>query len=71
MSAIEKLYEAVETALDECPVSEVLSALTGSFVGLTVELTRQQGADVDNHPITIEGGSRKITIYPPEKAVAK
>ena len=66
--ALENLGAAIERALDECPVSEVLSILTGSLVGLTVELVRRQGEDI-NKPITLNGGDqRDITISPPKTA---
>ena len=63
MSAIEKLGAAIELALDECSVQDVLSILTGSFVGLTVELVRRQGHDTKKQ-ITVDGGNqRDITIH--------
>lgn len=69
MNEIKKLADAIERALEKCPVSEVLSVLTGCFVGLTVELVRRQcgpGEDM-NKPITIDGGkSRDITIHAPK-----
>ncbi len=62
-SAIQKLCAAIESALDEADVSEVLSVLTGAFVGLTVELVRRQGHDVSKQ-ITVDGGkNRDITIH--------
>lgn len=67
-SAIENLGAAIERALDEAPVSDVLSILTGAFVGLTVEVVRRQGHDVAN-AITVDGGAqRDITIHPPKEA---
>jgi hypothetical protein len=66
MSALNDLGAAIERAIDECPVSDVLSILTGSLVGLTVELVRRQGEDV-NKSITLNGGDqRDITISPPK-----
>ncbi|AAQ54967.1 hypothetical protein Bcep22_gp34 [Burkholderia phage Bcep22] len=63
MGAIGKLGAAIEAALDEAPVSDVLSILTGAFVGLTVELVRRQGHDV-NKEIKVDGGNqRDITIH--------
>lgn len=68
MTALKDLAAAIERALDECPVSDVLSILTGSLVGLTVELVRRQGADI-NKSITLNGGDqRDITISPPKEA---
>ena len=64
--AIEKLGAAIELALKEASVSAVLSILTGSFVGLTVELVRRQGYDV-NEEIKVDGGNqRDITIHAPK-----
>jgi hypothetical protein len=61
--AIDKLGKAIESALDEAPVSDVLSILTGAFVGLTVELVRRQGHDV-REEIKVDGGNqRDITIH--------
>ena len=70
MSAIENLGAAIERALDECSVQDVLSLLTGSFFGLTVELVRRQGHDV-NKQITVDGGAeRDITIHSPKAKAA-
>lgn len=67
MSAISSLRAAIELALDEAPVSEVLSILTGAFVGLTVELVSRQDHDASKE-IKVDGGKqRDITIHP-EKA---
>ena len=61
--SIEKLGAAIEQALDECSVSDVLSVITGAFVGLTVELVRRQGHDASK-AITVDGGeNRDITIH--------
>lgn len=67
MSAIHKLSAAIELALDEAPVADVLSILTGAFVGLTIELVRRQGHDVSKQ-IKVDGGQqRDITIHPPKE----
>ncbi|ERJ39116.1 hypothetical protein L810_6353 [Burkholderia sp. AU4i] len=67
MSAIEKLGAAIEAALDEAPASDVLSVLTGAFVGLAVELVRRHGHDVAKE-ITVNGGQqRDITIHAPKE----
>lgn len=67
MNALEKLGDALGQALDEAPVSDVLSILTGAFVGLTVELVRRQGHDV-NKEIKVDGGdNRDITIHAPKE----
>jgi hypothetical protein len=71
MSDIEKLGAAISDALDKCPVADVLSVLTGSLVGLTVELVRRKGEDV-NKQITLDGGEqRDITIHPPKANAPK
>lgn len=65
--AIENLGSAISRALDEAPVSEVLSILTGAFVALTVELVRRQGHDV-SQKIEVDGGhERDITIHAPKR----
>lgn len=66
MSAIEKLGAAIESALDEAPAADVLSVLTGAFVGLAVELVRRAGHDTGKE-IKLDGGSsRDITIHSPK-----
>lgn len=68
MSALDKLEAAIETALNEETVDEVLAVLTGAFVGLTVELVRRQGHDVTKE-IRVDGGrQRDITIHAPKEA---
>lgn len=68
-SAIDALSAALEMAVDEAPIADVLSVLTGVFVGLTVELVRRQGLDVSRE-IKIDGGrQRDITIHPAKVAV--
>lgn len=65
-SAIEKLGDAIRQALDDAPVADVLSVLTGAFVALTVEVVRRQGHDV-NKKIEIDGRTeRDITIHAPK-----
>lgn len=65
-TAIEKLGAAISQALEDAPVSDVLSILTGAFVSLTVELVRRQGHDV-SQKIEVDGGSnRDITIHAPK-----
>lgn len=69
-SSLEALADAISQALDQAPVSDVLSVLTGAFVSLTVELVRRQGHDV-GLPITVDGGkNRDVTIHPPKAAQA-
>lgn len=62
-SAIDKLGAAIETALSEAPTTDVLSILTASLVGLTVELARRNGHD-ERREIKIDGGNqRDVTIH--------
>jgi hypothetical protein len=66
MSAIKRLDETIRQALAEEPVADVLAIVTGAFVGLTVELVRRQGHDV-NKEIKVDGGTqRDITIHAPK-----
>lgn len=66
MKAIEYLGEAIERALEEAPVADVLQLITGVFVGLTVELLRREGHD-PNTEIRVDGGERRdITIHAPK-----
>lgn len=70
-SALEKLGAAIGQALDEAPVSDVLSILTGAFVGLTVELVQRQGHDASKE-IKVDGGNnRDITIHAPKPIAAQ
>ena len=63
MNEIERLSAAIERALDKAPVADVLSVLTGAFVGLTVELVRRSGQDALGQ-INVDGGpNRDITIH--------
>lgn len=63
MSALHDMGNAISRALDECSSSDVLSVLTGAFVGLTISLIKQSGNDSDKE-IKIDGGSeRDITIH--------
>lgn len=67
MSAIEKLGTAIESALDEASVSEVLSVLTGALVSLAVELVRREAHNAA-HEIKVNGGQqRDITIHAPKE----
>lgn len=66
-SPLEKLGDAIQAALSEAPAADVLSILTGSMVGLVVELMRRQGLDA-SQLINIDGGqSRDITIHPEKR----
>lgn len=65
-AAIEALGEAIDRALDDAPVTDVLAFITGVFVGLTLELVRRKGHDVDKE-IRIDGvEQRDITIHAPK-----
>lgn len=62
-TGIEALGDAIERALDEAPVSDVLSIITGTFVSLVTELTRRAGHNADKE-IKVDGGDqRDITIH--------
>ena len=66
---LDNLRSAISRALQVAPAQDVLALITGSFVGLTCELIRRQGLEV-NKEIKIEGGDqRDITIHAP-KALA-
>lgn len=69
--AITELNEALDIALDECPVEEVLSFLMGHFVGLVVEVCRRNGGVDESSEIKLEGGSRDVTIGPRKAAIAR
>ena len=70
--AITARDEALDIALDECPVEEVLSFLMGNFVGLVVEVCRRNGGADENCEIKIEGGAnRDVTIGPRKSAIAR
>lgn len=71
MSALDRLGDAVETALDEHQVSEVLSVLLGCTVGLVVALAQNKGINPDEQ-ITIDGGdSRDVTIHAKKGGAAR
>lgn len=62
-SGVDALGAAIERALDDAPVSDVLSVITGTFVSLVAELTRRAGRDA-NEQIKVDGGAqRDITIH--------
>lgn len=65
-AALAGLHDAISNALRDADVSDVLSLITGTFVGLTLEVIRRQGYDVDKE-IKVDGGkNRDITIHPPK-----
>lgn len=70
MSALEEMAASIERALDECVTSEVLSVLTGAFVGVTLAVAKAHGCDT-NTAFLIDGGeSRDITIHAPKGETA-
>lgn len=63
MNALDNIVDAIKRALEEVPVADVLSVLTGAFVGLTVEVVRRQGHEAEK-TITVDGGDKRdITIH--------
>jgi hypothetical protein len=66
-AAIETLGDAITTALDNADISDVLALLTGTFVGITLEIVRREGGDTGKL-IRLDGGeNRDITIHEPKK----
>lgn len=65
--AMERMAAAIEKAIGEAPIEDVLTIVTGTFVSLTIALMRHYGHD-PNLPILIDGGpkNRDITIHPPK-----
>jgi len=61
--ALSNLGTAIELALAQEAASDVLSVLTGAFVGLTTELVRRQGHDESKKIKVNSGGGRGITIH--------
>lgn len=61
--SLEKMSAAISKALEDCPVSDVLTVLTGCFVGLTVEMVRRNGHDINKEIKVDGGGKRDITIH--------
>ena len=63
---LEKLGAAIEQALEDAPIADVLSVLKGAFISITLELVRRQGHDADQ-PLMVDGGpNRDVTIHPPK-----
>lgn len=63
MSALEDIGKAIVKALEEHPAVDVLSVITGHFVGLSVELCRRNGHDADTQIMLDGGTNRDITIH--------
>lgn len=63
MSALTEMAKSIERALDECPASDVLTVITGIFVGLSEELVRRQGFDASEQIFINGGDQRDITIH--------
>lgn len=62
-----KFIAAWEEYVEASRMTDVLSIITGLFVGLVVGLAEQANSDMSK-PITIHGGKeRDITIHPPKK----
>lgn len=70
MTPLEKLGAAIETALDECPIEDVMSVITGACVALVVAVTEQAGHDT-NRDITIShpNNNRDITIHTKNESI--
>lgn len=70
MSAMDGKVKDFEKALAELVSGDLrlaLSAVTGCFVGLVIEVVRRNG-EVPDGEIRIDGGAqRDITIHPPKK----
>lgn len=65
-NAIDTLGEAIATAISTADIDDVLALLTGTFVGLMLEVVRREGHDV-NKEILLDGGpNRDITIHAPK-----
>jgi hypothetical protein len=66
-NAIDNLRAALDRAINEEDTCDILSVITGSFVGLTIELVRLQGHD-QTKEIFLDGGQqRDITIHEEKK----
>lgn len=64
--ALNAMGDAIEHALGQCALTDVLPVITGTFVGLTVELLKRNGHDPETE-IKIDGGDqRDITIHTPK-----
>lgn len=69
MAALDKLGGAIERAICDAPIADVLTVLTGAFVSLTLEVVRRGGHDASG-AIQIDGGpNRDITIHAPKGGV--
>jgi hypothetical protein len=61
--AIERLGDAIATAVQTADTQDVLALLTGSFVSLTLEMLRREGHEPTG-AIFLDGGeNRDITIH--------
>jgi hypothetical protein len=61
--AIDALGEAISNAIRDADISDVLALLTGTFVGITLEIVRREGQDPSKE-IKLDGGeNRDITIH--------
>jgi cell division ATPase FtsA len=64
--AIERLGDAIATAVQTADVQDVLALLTGSFVSLTLEMLRRGGHDPKGDVLLDGGENRDITIHAPK-----
>lgn len=62
-AAIDKLGAAIAEAVSTADVQDVLALLTGSFVGLTLELLRREGHEPTGDILLDGGANRDITIH--------
>lgn len=63
MNELDRIDKTILDALAKHPAGEVLTILTGHFVGLVVEVLRRSGNTPDGE-IHIDGGKRRdITIH--------
>jgi ketosteroid isomerase-like protein len=61
--AIERLGDAIATAVQTADIQDVLALLTGAFVSLTLEMLRREGHEPTG-AIRLDGGeNRDITIH--------
>lgn len=66
-AALHNLGDAIQRAIQEAPVNDVLSILTNSFLNLTVAVVKHRGIDV-SQDICVDGGptGRDITVHAPK-----
>lgn len=62
-AAIDELGEAIAKAITHADINDVLALLTGTFVGITLEIVRREGKDPSKAILVDGGDSRDITIH--------